>query len=85
MKKLKVKHITCTCDECLYYWYKPPCKGCGNHNSFWATVIESAEWKIWKKYADPNMMYDFSEVEELGCISPKHFQDFLDYTFSQRK
>jgi hypothetical protein len=79
------KHKTCTCDQCLSYWYKPPCEGCGHHNSFWATVIESPQWKAWKAYAEPKMLYDFSENEMLGVISERHFQDFLTYTIKQCK
>jgi hypothetical protein len=76
----KGKHNPCHCDNCMYSWYKPECTGCGHHNSFWATVIESPQWKKWKAYAEPKMLYDFSENEELGIISPQHFQDFLSFT-----
>ena len=31
-----------------------------------------------------NPGYDMPEVEELGNISPKHFQDFLQFTFNSR-
>jgi hypothetical protein len=77
---MKRKHKTCTCDQCRYFWYKPPCRACGHHDSFWATVIESKEWKAWKKHQDKiGWQWDFSEVEETGQISPQHFKEFINY------
>ena len=74
------KHSPCFCDECLMAYYNQPCKGCGSHPSFWKTVIESSQWKKWRKYAwEDKMLYDFPEVEELGIISAKHFQDFIKF------
>lgn len=76
----KGKHSPCHCDQCLYSFYKPECIGCGYHNSMWATLIESPQWKAWKAYAEPKMLYDFSENEGLGIISAKHWQDFIKFT-----
>ena len=73
------KHKTCLCDSCRSVWYNEPCHGCGFHPSFWKTVISSPQWSKWVKYAEPKMIYDFSEVEEMGCISPEHFQDFIKF------
>jgi hypothetical protein len=74
-------HKPCFCDKCLsaYYWHL--CEGCKDgHPSFWKTVIESPQWKEWREYNfKDNLLYDFSEVEELGIISKKHFQDFLNF------
>lgn len=83
-KKMK-KHKPCFCDDCLKAYYHQPCKGCPEgHNSFWQTVVESPQWKEWRKYAfRDHMLYDFPEVEEGGIISPKHFQDFIEYTIKQ--
>ena len=84
-KHLTVTHYPCTCDDCLYASYKPKCTGCGHHNSFWATVIESPQWKLWRKHAwEDNMLYDFPEVEELGVISPEHFQAFIKFTIENK-
>jgi hypothetical protein len=66
--------------------YLTPCSGCfaqGGHPSFWKTVIESPQWDKWKKYAWKKMLYDFPEVEELGCISPKHFQEFIAFVIKK--
>ncbi len=78
------KHKTCTCDQCLYFWYCVPCGGCKEgHPSFWKTVTESPQWKLWQKeQMNPKSKYetrDMPEVEELGIISPEHFQDFLTF------
>ena len=74
------KHKTCTCDQCLYYWYNPPCSGCKEgHPSFWKTVTESPQWKLWQKEQMKNPSRDMAEVEGLGCISPEHFQEFLKF------
>lgn len=80
-------------DEFLHYYYNSPCCGCGDgHPSFWKTVIESPQWKKWSKEINRRMkigkivnnkfnksVYDMSEVEELGIISPGHFQEFLKF------
>ena len=56
------------------YW--SPCVGCeGGHPSFHKTIIESPQWKAWQKVGQ----YDFSECNELGIISSKHFQDFIKF------
>lgn len=75
--------------------YCTPCSGCKDgHPSFWKTIIESPQWKEWQKEQTRrfrnleqvgNKMvgetcYDMAEVEELGCISPAHFADFLKFT-----
>ena len=62
-------------DNFLGEYYKQKCSGCGHHNSMWATIIESPQWKEWKKVGQ----YDFSECEELGIMSEGHFQAFLKY------
>lgn len=80
------KHETCTCDKCLYFWYNQLGSDCaGGHSSFWKTVIESKAWLAWKEYAEPKMRFDFMENEELGIISPKHFEEFLKYTIKHAK
>ena len=76
-----------------YYWQE--CGGCKDgHNSFWKTVIESPQWQTWHDELEKRMkrgkivkgkfsenVYDLCEVEELGIISPEHFQEFLKFTF----
>lgn len=76
------KHKACFCDNCLKEYYWQPCKGCKDgHPSFWKTIIESPQWKAWRKYAwEDRMLYDFGEVEELGIISTGHFQAFMKFT-----
>lgn len=59
--------------------WKQACTGCGYHDTFWSTVITSPQWKAWKEYAKPKMLYDFDENEELGIISNEHFQDFIKF------
>jgi len=68
-------------DDFLNYYYKTPCPGCGHHNSMWATIVESEEWKEWKKVG----LYDFSECDELGIMSERHFKDFLKFTNKNSK
>ena len=65
-------------DDFLHYYYKIPCPGCGHHNSFWATIIESEEWKAWKKFNN-NQNWDWAECEELGIMSEGHFKAFIDF------
>ena len=73
------------------YNYWSPCKGClEGHSSFWKTVIESPQWKLWQKeqrkrfgeFTKGNRnvkAYDMLEVEECGFISQDHFQNFLKF------
>ena len=78
--KIKQHYIQKHWDEYLHRYYHQPCLGCPKgHNSFWQTVIESPQWKEWKAYAEPKMLYDFAENEELGILSPRHFQDFIKF------
>ena len=64
------------------YWYF--CVGCPEgHSSFWKTVIESPQWKVWQTQQIKNPTYDMSEVEECGWISPKHFQEFMKFTIER--
>jgi len=73
-------------DEFLQAYYLQECPGCPKgHSSFWRTIIKSQEWQAWKKYAEPKLLYDFSEVEELGILGQKHFQDFLKFTIKESK
>ena len=82
----KRPHKPCYCDTCMADRYCHACPGCkGGHPSFWKTVIESPQWAKWKEYAwKKKLLYDFPEVEELGCISPGHFQQFLKFTLKQK-
>ncbi|MEK6819013.1 MAG: hypothetical protein AABY10_03710 [Nanoarchaeota archaeon] len=66
-------------DEFLGAYYNQECKGCPEgHSSFWKTLIESDEWKKWKEFNN-NTNWDFSENEELGILSAKHFKSFLNF------
>lgn len=78
---MKKSELNSSWDDFLKAYYWQPCIGCKEgHPSFWKTIIESPEWKKWRKYAwEDKMLYDFSEVEELGIISKKHWQDFIKF------
>lgn len=78
MIKLK-EHKTCTCDQCLYFWYCSPCSGCKDgHPSFWKTVIESPQWKEWSKEQQEHSTRDMPEVEEMGDYKPRTFSGVLE-------
>jgi hypothetical protein len=72
--RCKVSYSEHTC-----YWSS--CIGCPKgHSSFHKTIIESPQWKKWRKYAwEDKMLYDFPECEELGIIGEEHFQDFIKF------
>ena len=83
MRKLREpkKIIRDNWDEFLGAYYHQYCGGCPDgHNSHWKTVIESSQWKAWKATNPP---YDFAENEELGIMSPYHFQDFLKFVVGE--
>jgi hypothetical protein len=79
------------------YW--SPCEGCKDgHPSFWKTVVESPQWKLWQgeqsrrlhllcqeKLPKNVATYDMPEVEECGWISPGHFQEFLKFIIRQEE
>lgn len=75
-EKLTSLQIKRHLDEFLGYYYNAPCLGCPEgHASFWKTIIESPQWKEWKKVGQ----YDFAECECLGAMGKKHFQDFIKF------
>lgn len=54
-----------------------PCSGCKNgHDTFWKSVIESAQWKAW---CASGPTWDVDECTACGHISQAHFQAFLDW------
>lgn len=70
-------------DDFLAYYYCTPCAGCNDgHPSFWKTIIESQEWKNWKK---DNDNWDWSENEELGILSDNHWNAFIKLLKKQQK
>jgi hypothetical protein len=72
----KIESIEKNFDEFLHYYYNTPCSGCKDgHASMWKTITESPQWKEWEKVGQ----YDFSECNELGIMTAKHFQDFLEF------
>lgn len=72
------KFIEKNFDEFLHFYYKTPCSACGHHNSFWATIIESEEWKKWKEF-NKLENWDWCECEELGIISENHWKEFIKF------
>jgi len=58
--------------------------------TFYQTVIESLQWKLWEREQARRFnegpsgktwekVYDMAECMECGWISQNHFQDFLDF------
>lgn len=67
-------------DDFVKNYYNAPCKGCPEgHASFWKTVIESDEWKLWQKEQSKNPTRDMPECEELGIISADHWKEFVQF------
>lgn len=80
-----VRHCLLAKQEALeeqgLYRYWEPCDGCKDgHPSIWKTLVESPQWKAWYDHASKNMLYDVDESQELGVMSPKHFQDFMRFS-----
>ena len=81
MKKLPISQIKKHFDEFLSFYYNAPCSGCPKgHSSFWRAVIESPEWKAWKKVGH----YDFAECEALGICSSSHWKDFVKFILTSK-
>lgn len=77
------KQLQMNWDEFLRAYYHQECGGCeGGHKSFWASVIESEEWKEWKEYnfkKSTHGNWDFAENEELGILSSQHWKAFVEF------
>lgn len=65
--------------------WEQSCAGCGHHDSMWKSLVQSPQWKDWYEHASKNMLYDVDEAQEFGCMSSKHFQDFIDYILVKSK
>lgn len=83
MPKLTKAEIDENWDEFLAAYYLQECPGCKDgHSSFWRTIIMSEEWKDWQKVGQ----YDFSECNDLGIMSKKHWEDFVKFIkYEKRK
>jgi hypothetical protein len=57
-----------------------PCKGCGWHQTIAGAVLNSKEWKLWRKHASEKMLYDIDECEMIDAMSDSHFRDFIKFT-----
>ena len=51
----------------------------GIHDSIWKVLVTSKHWEEWYEHAEENMFYDVDETQELGMMSPQHFEDFINY------
>jgi hypothetical protein len=83
-------HKFCHCESCEAERYCAPCAGCaGGHPSFWKTIVESEEWRLWheelrkrwKKIHDEDCLpiFDIDESQELGCMSKEHWEEFVKF------
>lgn len=80
----KIKEIEENYDDFLKYYYNSPCNGCPEgHPSFWKTVIESKEWKLWEEEQSKNPTRDMAECEELGIMSAGHWKEFMKFIRQQ--
>ena len=91
---MKKHYKPCICDTCEKARWEWPCSD-GTHPSFWKTLCTSPQWKVWQieqshrvsllnKHQSCNSgVYDMSEVEERGWISPEHLQEFFKFIQSK--
>ena len=72
-----------------------PSKRRQEHPTFYRTVIESPQWKLWEQEQAKRLrfinaggpirgIYDMPEVVECGWISQEHFQEFLKFCGKQK-
>ena len=85
------KHIKpCSCETCEKARYVWACGWCGFHPSFWKTIVESKEWKLWyeeqkrRLSADGEKLFDVDASQECGFMSPEHFKEFLGFIYEKR-
>lgn len=79
-------HKPCHCERCEADRYNQECEGCGHHPTFWKTIVESPQWKLWEKENSKRMnakpignCFDLDECRELGVMGEKHFQEFIKF------
>jgi len=64
----------------------------GQHESFWATIVQSKEWYAWereqrKRMSRKNMegCFDYDESRECNWISPNHWNEFIKFIIHEYK
>jgi len=55
------------------------CTGESEGDSFYRAVVDSPQWKQWKKVSH-EYGFNADECQELGKISPEHFEAFIEYS-----
>lgn len=61
--------------------------GTKEYPSFWKTIVESKEWKLWykeqmRRFADDARtegVFDIDESQECGWMSPGHWEEFVKF------
>ena len=55
--------------------------GCcgGFHQTIAGALLKSKEWEAWYKHAQENMLFYVAETTELGDMSDKHFNAFINF------
>jgi len=62
-----------------------------NNPTFYETVAHSPQWQAWVKYNEENMSneevkcFDVHESMETGWLSDNHFQEFIEYCYSNNR
>jgi len=49
------------------------------YQKFYQTIVKSPQWQLWVEENETNPQYDVHESMEIGALSPKHFQAFLEF------
>ena len=49
------------------------------NSSFYRTLVDSPQWKLWLRYNDIDPQWDVHESMECDWLSPRHFQAFIEF------
>lgn len=55
------------------------------HQTFYGAIVTSPQWGLWQEQQRKKPTRDMAEVEELGCMSSEHFQEFLGFCLATLK
>lgn len=47
--------------------------------TYYRTIVDSPQWKLWVKKNEEDSQWDVYESMELGLMSPRHFQAFIEF------
>ena len=51
--------------------------------TYYETIVHSEIWQEWIKYQEKHMDFDIHESIEIGALSPRHWEAFIQWVKSK--